>query len=186
MKICEHHLTPAHHGEFRVEWFFDFDNHFLPVYVLRHPTLAGLLGWGGGAIIADGDPTNEAASLIRVYRVEGDVNARIEILDDGLVKITGDNMLFLNFGNAQRALEFFEQRATQGMDGVAIKSFEVSSSFLDYLQSIAVPEQLARQFPDAPIVVDVTRAANQFGLRLEQIKQLMEAVVQGSGRAEHP
>jgi hypothetical protein len=99
-----------------------------------------------------------------------------------MVNVTGENMLFLNFGDAQRAAEFFEQRVAQGMNGVAIKSFEVPTAFLEHLRSSAVPEQLVREFPSAPIAVDLAKAADQFGLRLEQMKQLIEVIVQGSGQ----
>jgi len=116
-----------------------------------------------------------------VFRVEGKVNQRISILEGGLVEISGDNMLFLNFGDEQRALEFFEKRIAQGMDDATIKSFDVPGEFLDYLREIAVPEQLAREFPGSPIVVDITKAADQFGLRWEQIEQLIEVIIQGSG-----
>jgi hypothetical protein len=66
-----------------------------------------------------------------------------------------------------------------------IKSFEVPASFLDELQATAVPESLARQFPTAPIIsadVGITGQLDQFGLRQGQIQQLLNAIIQGTGK----
>ena len=68
-----------------------------------------------------------------------------------------------------------------GLPGAKIKSFEVPKSFLDDLRAAAVPERMARQFPNRPIIVDPTKAADQFGLRAEQIKALQKAIIQGTG-----
>ncbi|MBY6243945.1 hypothetical protein [Methylosinus sp. Sm6] len=42
-------------------------------------------------------------------------------------------------------------------------------------------ENLARQFSSLPFLVDTTKAANQFGLRLPQIEALNSSIVQGTG-----
>ena len=118
---------------------------------------------------------------VRVYRVEGSINRRVTVRTGGIVEIAGDKTLFLNFGDEKRALEFFEKRLSQGLDDAAIKSFDVPADFLDQIRSSAVPEQLAREFPNAPIAVDITKAADQYGLRPEQIEQLIAAIIQGSG-----
>lgn len=91
-------------------------------------------------------------------------------------------MLFLNFGNLARAEEFLAKRLSQGMSDAQIKAFDVSQKFLDNLRSTAVPESLAKYYPYAPIKVDLSKAADQFGLRKEQIEALMREIVQGSGR----
>jgi hypothetical protein len=81
-----------------------------------------------------------------------------------------------------RAQEFLAKRIQQNMEGVTVKSFEVPQSFLDDLRAAAVPERLARQFPENPFIVDLTKAADQFGLRLPQIEKLRGAIIQGSGK----
>lgn len=68
------------------------------------------------------------------------------------------------------------------MKGAIIKSFEVPRSLLDDLRNSAVPESLAKQNPGSPIIVDPTKAADQFGLRLEQIRQLQNSIIQGTGK----
>jgi hypothetical protein len=123
------------------------------------------------------------AAKTTVYRVEGLPNTRITIGEGGQVAVQGDQMLFLNFGDKARAEAFLAQRMGQGMPGAQMKSFEVPSSFLDDLRSAAVPESMAKQFPGRPLVVDPTKAADQFGLRPDQIKVLQDAIIQGSGRA---
>jgi filamentous hemagglutinin len=100
----------------------------------------------------------------------------------GEVAIVGDQTLFLNFGSRARAEEFLARRIDQGMPGATVRSFEVPRSFVDELRAIAVPEIQARQFPGRPIIVDVTRAPDQFGLRAKQIEALRRAIIQGTGQ----
>jgi filamentous hemagglutinin len=117
--------------------------------------------------------------------VEGTPNTRIIIGTSGQVAVQGEQTLFLNFGDRARAEQFLAQRLGQGMPGATVRSFEVPRSFLEDLRTAAVPERLARQFPDRPIVVDVTKAPNQFGLRPEQVDELRRAIIQGTGREGH-
>ncbi|MHB0968392.1 MAG: RHS repeat-associated core domain-containing protein [Thermoanaerobaculia bacterium] len=128
----------------------------------------------------------QPALTARVFRVEGTPNTRIFISESGNVTVLGDDMLFLNFGSRARAEAFFARRLEQGMPSVMIKEFDVPYSFLDDLRAAAVPERLARQFPDRPILVDPTKAPDQFGLRPEQIRALQGAVVQGTGTTGRP
>lgn len=88
-----------------------------------------------------------------------------------------------NFGDKARAVEFLSRRLGQNMAGVELKSFQVPQSFLTRLRSSAVPESLAGKYPGQPILVDVTKAADQFGLRSGQIRELQEAIVQGTGKS---
>ena len=92
-------------------------------------------------------------------------------------------MLFLNFGDKARAEEFLVKRLSQGMPSAQIKTFEVPQSFLEELKAAAVPESMAKQFPNSPLIVDPTKAANQFGLRPEQIEALKKAATQGTRKA---
>jgi len=143
---------------------------------------------GAGAAGEAGAKSSGAAQIptVRVYRVERLPNTRIIINEAGEVTIVGDRTtLFLNFGSRARAEEFLAQRIQQEMPGATIKSFEVPRSFLDQLRAAAVPERLARQYPGRPIIVDVTRAPDQFGLRPEQIQALRRVIIQGTGRQGH-
>lgn len=121
-------------------------------------------------------------ATVKVFRVEGVANARIAIGEGGTVAVSeGERMLFLNFGSRSRAEEFFARRLAQGMDGAQMKSFEVPKKFLEELRSSAVPESMARQFPNSPIVVDPTKAADQFGIRAAQVEELQKRIIQGTG-----
>ena len=117
-----------------------------------------------------------------VYRVEGLPNTRVIIGDGGQVSVQGDQMLFVNFGDKARAEQFLTTRLQQGMPGAQMKSFQVPQSFVTDLQNVAVPESMAKDFPGSPLLVDPTKAPNQFGLRPEQIKALQDAIIQGSGK----
>jgi RHS repeat-associated protein len=119
-----------------------------------------------------------ARSLVTVYRVEGAANGRLIIDEAGRVTVTGDNMLFLNFGSRDRAEEFLATRLSQGMSDSQIKEFEVPVSLLDDLRSAAVPESMAQAFPDRPILVDVTKAPDQFGLRQPQMSELQAYIIE--------
>jgi RHS repeat-associated protein len=107
-----------------------------------------------------------------VFRVEGRANQRLVTGAGGGLTVEGDQTLFLNFGHGGRAMEFLGQRLEQGHADTVIKSFEVPKSFADKIAQSAVPERLGRLFPDAPIIVDTTRAPGQFGLRKPQIDTL--------------
>jgi filamentous hemagglutinin len=122
-------------------------------------------------------------NTITVYRVEGIPNTRISIDEVGTVAIQGEQTLFLNFGSKERAVEFLNKRIDQGMASPEIKSFEVTKKFFDDIKSTAVPESLARQNPGSPILVDPTKAANQFGIRVDQFDSLRNSIIPGSGRS---
>ena len=140
-----------------------------------------------GMVSPAGDLADDiSSSVVKVFRVEGHINQRINILEDGMVELIGDNMLFLNFGNEERAIEFFNKRLAQGIDDATIKSFTVSNEFLQLLRDNAVPEQLAREFPNAPLVVDISKAADQYGLRPEQIEQILDFILPNSGQITRP
>ncbi|XZE43948.1 RHS repeat-associated core domain-containing protein [Pirellulaceae bacterium SH467] len=124
----------------------------------------------------------QARSVLTVYRVEGLANTRVILGTRGEVAIQGEQTLFLNFGSRARAEEFLAKRVQQGMDGASVKQFKVSRKFLDELRASAVPESMAKQFPGRPIIVDPTKACDQFGLRPEQIEQLRGFIKSGSGK----
>jgi hypothetical protein len=119
---------------------------------------------------------------VQVFRVEGAANARLVIGEGGQVAVAdGERMLFLNFGSRARAEEFLARRLSQGMTDATMKSFQVPKSFLDELRATAVPESMAGTNPGKPILVDVTKAPDQYGLRAAQIDALRRAILQGSG-----
>ena len=125
----------------------------------------------------------DGGDVTNVFRVEGPGNARLDISPSGDVSIKGNNALFLNFGDEARAQEFLANRLDQGFEGTTIKSFQVPSSYVDELRASAVPESMARQFPDSPFAVDVNQAADQFGLRAANFDDLLFNIVPGSGYA---
>ncbi|MFI5706256.1 hypothetical protein [Kribbella sp. NPDC051620] len=90
-------------------------------------------------------------------------------------------MLFLNFGDKERALEFYKLRHAQGHSGTQIKTFEVPSSHVDSLRQAAVTERKAKGFPTSPLVVDRNKAVDQFGLRSCHIPELLNQISPGSG-----
>ncbi|MFM7887131.1 MAG: hypothetical protein ACKPCM_10670, partial [Pseudanabaena sp.] len=136
---------------------------------------------GGSGINQVGTSLHFAEDTIRVYRVEGGGNTRILVGQSGEIVVQGNNMLFLNFGQRGRAEEFLQQRLGQGFSDTVVKSFEVPKSYVDELRNSAVPERLAKQFPSSPIVVDTTKAPDQYGLRPTQLDQLRNVIIQGSG-----
>ncbi|MEQ9850122.1 hemagglutinin repeat-containing protein [Pectobacterium brasiliense] len=133
----------------------------------------------GGAVYGIKGP-----NAVTVYRVEGIPNTRIVIGDNGQVRITGSTTLYLNFGDKARALEFFEKRGIQNMDGATIKTFEVPHSVLDDLRKTAVKESVARlpENKGKPVIADPTKAKDQYGIRPEKLKELQDKIIQGTGK----
>jgi RHS repeat-associated protein len=125
--------------------------------------------------------TADGGDLTVVYRVEGPGNARLDISFSGDVAVKGDNALFLNFGDEARAQQFLATRQEQGYADTVIKSFQVPKSYVNGLRASAVPESMARQFPDSPFAVDGSKATDQFGLRAGNFDELLRNIVPGSG-----
>lgn len=134
-----------------------------------------------------GSVTSVEPGNVRVFRVEGKINERIVIGDNGEVAIIGKNKtLFLNFGQIGRANDFLAKRLGQGMKDSSIKSFEVSQSFLDKIRSEAIRERDVKKFPPGrPLRVDVKKADDQFALRSNQIEELEKEIVEDSGKVYH-
>lgn len=120
--------------------------------------------------------------MVTVYRVEGIGNQRLGIGASGDVSLRGKGMLFLNFGDKDRALSYYQRRHAQGYSDTQMKAFEVPQSYVDSLRRSAVPEDQARLAPDAPLVVDMTKASDQFGLRSCHFPELIQQIQPGSGR----
>ncbi|MFI6681698.1 DUF6531 domain-containing protein [Kribbella sp. NPDC050470] len=120
--------------------------------------------------------------MVTVYRVEGSGNQRLRIGQSGDVSVRGNGMLFLNFGDKDRALSYYQRRHAQGYGDTQMKAFEVPQSYVDSLRRSAVPESEARLAPDAPLLVDATKARDQFGLRQCHVPELIQQIQPGSGR----
>lgn len=144
----------------------------------------GMTAVHGIAVIGGAVYGMKGPSTVTVYRVEGTPNTRILIGDNGKVTITGNTTLYLNFGDKARALEFFEKRGTQNMDGATIKTFEVPNSVLDDLRKTAVKESVARlpENKGKPVIADPTKAKDQYGIRPEKLKELQDKIIQGTGK----
>jgi hypothetical protein len=65
--------------------------------------------------------------------------------------------------------------------GTVIKTFEVPDSYVEQLGASAVPESLARMFPESPFTVDVNHATDQFGIRPSGFDDLLDHIIPGSG-----
>ena len=117
-----------------------------------------------------------------VFRVEGTPNTRLSISPDGNVRITGNQMLFLNFGDAGRAAEFYLKRLSQGMPGVNLKAFLAEDELLEMTQASQVPQVFGRLFPNAPQIVDAGVAANQFGYPSSWFDIIESKIIPGTGQ----
>ena len=114
------------------------------------------------------------AGAITVYRVEGLENARLLIDEKGMVAILGTQMLYLNFGDRARALSYFKIKNEKGLADPALKTFEVSENYFESLKKSAVGNDDSALYPNAPHIVDPTKAANQFGLRKHYFDELIK------------
>ncbi|WP_165359304.1 hemagglutinin repeat-containing protein [Achromobacter agilis] len=136
----------------------------------------------GKGKVYEGASGQGAKEAVRVFRVEGAPNTRILLGEGGTVGVLENgSTLWLNFGSRARAEEYLGQKVVKGLPEATVKSFEVPKSLLDDIRASAVPESMAKQFPDRPII-SRDPAPDQFGLRQDQIKELLEKVIQGTGR----
>ena len=117
-----------------------------------------------------------------VFRVEGTPNTRLLISDAGDVRIVGNQRLHLNFGDSDRALEFYLQRVAQGMPDVQLKGFYVADELLSVTQANGLAQRFGRLYPNAPQIVDVTKAANQFGFPASWFNIIESFIIPNSGR----
>jgi len=120
--------------------------------------------------------------------VEGTGNQRLVIDPAGPVDILIvtdtkgiERTFFLNFGQEERAQQFLQVRQSQGHLYDVIKSFEIAEEFLQKLRQEAILESEVAQFGRTrPVRVDM-EFPDQFGLRPQQIEELRNAIIQGTG-----
>lgn len=145
--------------------------------------LAALRLGNVGRIGALGDDfVGVAGGRMRDYRVEGSTNQRLDLDTVGNVTLRDtEAVVWINFGQEARALDFLNRRIGQGLPDATIRSFDVDAGLVQRLRSSAVPKGLAKELPSAPI-----RSADpfpdQFGLRLDQFNDLRRSIIQGTGR----
>jgi hypothetical protein len=54
--------------------------------------------------------------------------------------------------------------------------------FAEELIGSAITQDMAKYYPKSPMIVDITKAPDQLGLRPAQIRALEDAMMQGSGK----
>lgn len=108
-----------------------------------------------------------------LYRVQGG-GSKMRFIIEGSNKlsIAGEDMLFVNIGQEGRALEFLAKR---GDDAVLVK-FNINKSFVDKIRKEAVPQNLGRQNPGKPQIVDPTKAIDQYGVPKQYFEELLKNV----------
>ena len=131
-----------------------------------------------------------AGETVTVYRVD-DMGFAPRISSDGTIPVVttrsgNERALFVNIGQPQRAQEF----ALVNRGGNAtVTAVDADASILEKLRATAVYDKsrAAMLNPTAPLVVDVNKAVDQFGLRTsEQIQWLRDAIRPGTVRIVDP
>jgi len=155
-------------------------------------TYLSAMAVGGAFGAAAGTPKIKASSSaaesesVTVYRVEGEPNQHFLINEEGNVSmVPGEKTVWLNFGEEGRASDYFGKKIAAGLPDVQLKSFEVDVKFLEEVKAAAVPEQLAKTYPGRPLI-SRDPAPNQFGIRPNQFQQLLDSIIQGTGRNVRP
>ena len=65
-----------------------------------------------------------------------------------------------------------------------MKSFEINKTFLERIERDAVPEKMARRFPNRPIV-SRDPYPNQYGIPAAYFDDLVQSIRQGSGKTSN-
>lgn len=122
---------------------------------------------------------------ITVYRVEVENRFRRVVVGAGGsvgVPQNDNRVLWLNFGQPDRAQAFAQKLLARGEQNVTIKSFEVPYSFYEAIRAESVPERAqTKATKDRPIESRDPPRGTQFGLRARQIETLRLVIVQGTG-----
>lgn len=139
----------------------------------------------------DGASASSGHSTVKVYRVDDNsFPPRITVPDGSVPEVLSrkgkERPLFVNFGQPERAKHF----ALGNRNGNAlVTSVDVDSALLEKLraESIYDKDPDIKAHPNAPLVVDINHAPDQYGLRTsEQIQWLRDSIVSGSARIEDP
>jgi RHS repeat-associated protein len=115
---------------------------------------------------------NSTTQGTTIYRVQGGGSKYRFVMENGKLRIAGDDMLFVNFGQKGRAFEFAMKR---GSDTYII-SFNLKQEFVDLIRKNAVPQKAGRSNKGSPQVVDPTKAPDQYGIPKEYFDQFLENV----------
>lgn len=118
---------------------------------------------------------------VPVYRVQGGTppynlsKVRFSIDDTGKLSIQGNDMLWVNVNQPQRALEFQSRRG----GSAHVVRFEADASFIERLRQLAVPQADAKNFPGRPQIGDPAYP-DQFGIPPSMFDELLGAVLPDS------
>ncbi len=99
-------------------------------------------------------------------------------------------MSWINFGQPERALEFYKQKSTNPTEKklgnkFSIKSFKIPHEVYDTLSEDTVHERQKKSNPGRPINVD-RETPNQLGLQQAHLELLNETMLKGSAKVEDP
>jgi hypothetical protein len=108
---------------------------------------------------------------------------------DGGIRVEGDGMLFVNFGDRGRAEDFLKTRQAQGHTDDKIVECQVPASFVDKVRSCSMTERELSKSKDKsdksrPLRVD-KKFDDQFGLRRggsPGIEDFQAAVIPGTAK----
>lgn len=120
---------------------------------------------------------------VTMYRVQGggvlpNVSKERILLNESGIKITGDDMLYVNFGQKDRALEFLVKRGEQAY----VIQAEVTEEFVNKVRSSSVIQSEGGLFPSSPQKVDPSKAIDQYGLPKEWFGELEKSIVPKSAK----
>ena len=154
----------------------------------KDPDCLGILDAQGGKISGHTTfpRTYTQKGTVVVYRVEGSINQRLIIGNKGEISLYPDKkqIIWLNFGDKQRANQYLQVKIAKGLPEAELKSFEINKTFLERIERDAVPEKMARRFPNRPIV-SRDPYPNQYGIPAAYFDDLVQSIRQGSGKTSN-
>ncbi|WP_394974040.1 DUF6443 domain-containing protein [uncultured Croceitalea sp.] len=120
----------------------------------------------------------QSKSTTKVFRVQGgdlpNASKNRFIFDsNGNLSIQGDEMLFVNFNDEARAIQFLGKRG----NNAELISFDINSDFAKTIKKDAIPQRLGRLNPTKPQQVDQTISNSSFGIPNNYFDDLLKSIV---------
>ena len=134
----------------------------------------GLMAQGGAELT---EKLMTSIKFQKLYRVQGggdlpNISKERFTYKKGKLDISGDDMLYVNFGDSNRALKFLQKRG----EGSYLVEVNVDRNFVNKIKKEAVAQRVGKANPGKPQQVDQTVTNNSYGIPQEYFDELLKNI----------